>query len=249
MVQLQLATKHERTLRQLSNMPKQIPFAIASALTASAQKVRDAEKREMQSVFDRPTRFTMNSLFMDRATKARLSAIVYFKQPRSGGKHYLLPQVFGGVRPQKQFEKRLENAGLLPRGWAAVPGRGARLDGSGNMSRGQINQVLSVLQAQGDGYANTTARSAKRAKRKPRDLFASTQQSRATARNGGQLPLGVWERVGNRGQAKNILFFVPRATYRKRFPFFEVALRVHAQEFPALLQRQINVAVETARTA
>lgn len=245
-MQLQVAGKYQRTLRQLSNMPRQIPFALASALTASAQKVREAEKAEMQAVFDRPTRFTLNSLFVDRATKTRPMAIVYFKQPRSGGKHYLLPQVYGGVRPQKRFEKRLENAGLLPRGWVTRPGKGARLDSSGNMSRGQINQVLSVLQAQGDSYSNTTKRSAKRA-RKPRGFFASTQQGRAQARNGGQLPLGVWERVGGGAQVRNILFFVPSATYRKRFRFHEVALRTHAAHFPALLQVAINKAVETAK--
>lgn len=243
-----VASNHERALRQLSNMPKQIPFALASALTASAQKVREAEKLEMQRVFDRPTRFTVNSLFMDRATKTNLSAVVYFKQPRSGGKHYLLPQVFGGVRPQKQFEKRLQNAGLLPRGWVTRPGKAARLDGSGNMSRGQINQVLSVLQAQGDSYSNTSARSAKRAAKKPRAFFASTRSGRARARNGGQLPLGVWEHVGTK-QVRNVLLFLPQASYRKRFPFFDVALRIHRVAFPELLQRSINRAVETARVA
>ena len=82
-------TRRFRDLHQ-----EQIPLAVAKALTFTAERVRDAEKREMQRVFDRPTPFTLNSLYLRGATPARLESRVWFKDLRFK-KHYLLQQVKG----------------------------------------------------------------------------------------------------------------------------------------------------------
>lgn len=59
---------------------EQIPFAAVVAMTRTAQAVRDVQLTEMRRVFDRPTPYTMNSLFVQPATKRRPQAAVGFKE-------------------------------------------------------------------------------------------------------------------------------------------------------------------------
>jgi hypothetical protein len=225
-MQVSVRTNIADVARQLSHLQKsQIPFATSLALTKIAPAVKAELQAEMGRVFDRPTRYTMGSVFsLVRKTVAE----IWLKDRGSGtpaGK-YLLPQIIGGRRRQKRFERALEASGNLPRGWVVVPGAGTKLDAHGNISGAQIVQILSALRAFSNvGFsANRTARSRARRKSKLRDLFVSGPINAAPAANGGRLPFGVWERKG--GRIINILFFVRSATYGVRFNFYPVAKRV-----------------------
>ena len=55
---------------------RQVPFATAQALTRTARAAAADLKRELGSVFDRPTPFIANSPFATSASKARLEATV-----------------------------------------------------------------------------------------------------------------------------------------------------------------------------
>lgn len=239
-------------LANLDSRRSQIPYAIAVALTKTAQSILKAEQGEMRRALDRPTPFTLNSLRVLPATKRSLSAEVllkdYIKDPQF--KHYLEPQVHGGGRPQKAFERRLAQRGLLPSGWFALPGKGAKLNAYGNMSTGQITQILAVLQAlptagAGQGFQGAqTARSKKRNKRIG-DYFASTPSAPAKSPNGGRLPFGVWQRKGKR--IVNVLFFVPRVSYRPRLQFFEIAKSVSTQQLQDNFRSALAQATANAR--
>ena len=227
----------------------QVPYATALALTKTAQLVREAEKAEMVKVFDRPTRWTLNSLYLDPARKDKPWAEVWLKDTGDGAAaQYLEPQIKGGARTVKRFERRLQDAGVMPRGWVAIPGRGAKLDAYGNMSSQQIVTILSVMHAHHDIYQRETYISRKRAKRsgKQRDYFAVLphQGGNRAAENGGRLPFGVYQRIG--GRVVTILFFAPAARYKPRFDFFGVARQVVnrelASQFKAAMQRAIDTA-------
>jgi hypothetical protein len=205
-----------------------VPFATAVALTRTAQAVKAAEVEEMKSVFDRPTPFTLRSLYVKGATKSNLEARVWIKDINRP-QHYLIPQIHGGARHLKRFEEHLQRAGLLPSGMAAVPGAGARLNKYGNMSAGQITQILSVIGAHPDIYARVSAASRKR-NRKPRAYFVGRP-------GGGRLPLGIWEKRGHR--VLPILIFVRRPTYQKRFDFYGVATKTIRSEFVRQFQRAL----------
>lgn len=226
----------------------QFSFAHASGLTRTAMKVRDAEKQAMPSAFDRPTRWTINSLYLRGATKSRQQADVWFKDTGDGASgEYLKPQVFGGLRPQKRFEKRLQAAGIMPPGWVAVPGKGVKLDAYGNMSSQQIVQLLSVLRAQLDPQQNTTDRSRDRARRKgkSRDYFVSGPRVAAPAPNGGRLPFGVYQRLS--GRVMSILLFVPQAKYSQRFDFFGIANTTARAAYPVEAREAWRKALASAR--
>ena len=207
--------------------PEQVAYAQAVGLTKTAQKVKAAQSQEMRNVFDRPTRFTLNSVFMRPATKQRKYSEVWLKDTGdAAAAEYLKPQITGGKRPIKRFERRLQEANVLKAGWVAVPGKGARLNAHGNMSPAQLVTLMSVLRAHLDSNQNTTDRSRNRAAKagKSRDYFVSGPNHAAKAPNGGRLPFGVYQRVGRRIQS--ILFFAPSASYKKRYDFIKTAMDV-----------------------
>lgn len=131
----------------LAKGANQVPFAAAVAINAVGGLGQVAVRAEMKSVFDRPTDWVLNSLRLERASKTKLEATVWFKEAGTAGAgdSTVAPHIFGGVRRFKPMEARLRGIGLLPSGWYVVPGEGAVLDGFGNMSRGQISQMLNVL--------------------------------------------------------------------------------------------------------
>ncbi len=136
-------------LSKLENLRKdQIPFATAYALTQTAKDSQTRVQREMRSVFDNPTPYTLAGLFVKPATKARLTSTMKFKDESAKGvpaDRYITVQVEGGARRTKGFEELLIRSGVMPPGFYAVPTRAARLDSYGNVPRGTLNAILSQL--------------------------------------------------------------------------------------------------------
>lgn len=208
--------------------------AIATAMSRTAVIVRDKMRQQMTSELDRPTAYTLNSLYTVPATADRLQALVRFKDTRavSSGTpatYYMLPNVEGGQRRVKGLERNLQAVGVLPTGWLVMPGQGAVLDSHGNMSRGQIIQILSQLRI-------TLLAGSTRNMRFGKDSIAA--QRKAGGRYfvmpvGGKTQPGIYQRefIGN--QITPVAIFVNGATYRKRFRFYEdgeAIARLHLQQ-------------------
>lgn len=247
---------------------KQIPFALALGLNKIAAHVKSEEARTMRAVFDRPTPYTMNSLQTIAATKQRPVAFVYFKDKSGsfvgdeasvaqitasiipGRRHYLLPQVFGGSRAIKAFEARLRKAGAMGPGQYAIPGRGAKLDSYGNMSRGQIVQILAYFGGFGEvgGVKNTTPEG--KAKLKAGTKGRRGVEYFALQKAHGGLKPGVYKRTFTSFGAgiEQVLFFIDRPpNYRKLFDFYGVAQRTAAKVSSAYLLDAISTALATAK--
>jgi hypothetical protein len=172
-------------------LPKEAGRAAELAIDNTARQVRDEIKATIPRVFASPVPWTRNSLQLTPTKNHNMIAIVWFKEPERKGRamtqHYLVPQVEGGVGQLKGFERALG-------GVRFVPGVGARLDAYGNVSVGQIKQILSVLgkaEFAAGSSQNATARSRKR-NRKQRDYVYLPNGS-------GKLPPGVYERVQTAG--------------------------------------------------
>lgn len=241
MMRLEYKDNIDQVMRQTRRLARsKVPIAAAKALTFTAERVQDAEVRELERVFRKPTRWTLRSIYKRSATPARLFSSVWIKDEGYKGtpaSKYLQVHIDGGNRAHKRFEKALIHYGIMPADMYAVPGQRARKDSYGNMSRGQIVQILSALGAaeRFSGYmANRTRNSAKRRKNQP-DYFVGRPGN-------GAGPLGVWQRVGT--GARPILIFVKRPTYKRRFDFYGVAKRTADKHFEALFRRAIAREIE-----
>lgn len=213
---------------------------IATGLSRTAVALKGEFQGRLPEVFDRPTPYTLNSLFVKPARADDLVAAVWFKDDRAASQggipatKYLLPQVRGGERSLKRMERLLAMAGHLPDGYVTVPGQGARLDGYGNMERGQLIQILSQLRITAvSGFTRNMA-------------FDAGKQIAAQRRAGGRffvVPVGgrtapgVYQREFNGRNITPVLMFVKRAAYQRRFDFDGIARQFVAQRLPAELQR------------
>lgn len=247
-------------LKALEGAQSQIPFATAKGLTDTIKDVREAEKQEMRKVFQGPTRYTLDSLYIKPATKSRPYASTWLKDG-DRQEHYLLPQIKGGNRPLKRFEQRLVMNGLMKATQRAVPAAGAKLDAYGNMSRAQIVQILSQLRTavvQGD-FSNASNSKRSRSKRQSATYFVST--GKGSNRHGfkGELVKGllfaqhlhpgVWIRYQFAwGTAvRPVLLFVDGSKYGSRFDFFGVAERTIDARLPINMGNAVALALRTAR--
>lgn len=240
MIEVKFTGLRER-LQALDRLEReQLPFAAALALTGTVQDVKGALVEETAAVFDRPTRYTLNSLFVEPATKASMKARVWMKDQvqDSGGRpatEWLSPQIYGGGREHKTSEKRLSDKGLLPVGQYIMPARGLKLDAHGNISRGTMNKIVSGLGAQFDKYANST--DSRRSVGNLKRYFVLKK---------GNRPLGIAERTG-KGKAgmRMVVAFARSPQYSKRFHFFEVAERVAEDRLPIRFELALARALGT----
>lgn len=218
--------------------------AFATALTRTASAIRQDIRREMPRVLDRPTPWTLNSLFVKPATASALVASVDFKDDRAssnGGTpatYYLLPNVEGGARRLKRLEVALQAVGALPSGYFAVPAAGAKLDAYGNVSRGQIVQILSQLRIQLLAGSNRNmswdARSQIAAQRRAGGRFF------VVAPGARAMQPGVYQREFIGRTVTPVFVFVRRANYRRRFDFYGMAQDFARVRLPQEFDRAVR---------
>jgi hypothetical protein len=234
--------------KQINAVGRQGQFAAAVALTKTANEVRKELKAEMSRSFDRPTRYTLNSLYVKPANKRTMEAFVWLKDATYKGTpadRYLKPQIFGGERALKSMEKALQSAGMMQRGQFAVPAAGAQLDAFGNVKRSQIVQIMSQLKVQrGGGYdskKSDSAASKRSIKRQGVTYFAVAKQL-------GNLKPGIYlKRLFARGSAiRPVFIFTASVKYKPRFKFFEVADQIHTKRLPAIFDEELEKAIATA---
>lgn len=231
----------------------QVPFAAAKALTKTAQDVKEEIVKQMPSFIDRPARWTLNGLYIKPATKEKLIAEVGYKDKTSikvtttnkgqgtPAAYYMEPNVEGGKRNIKGFEKALQYHGVLPKGMYIAPGEACPLDAYGNIPHGLIMQILSYFKASERGSGSksniTPEKKAKLLKgtKKTRGfeyiLSRGKGEMNIPTESGGlrtiqqHLPAGIYKKEGYAwgSRIRPIMMFVKEPSYKKRFPFHEIA--------------------------
>lgn len=254
-MKITISTNIPEVRAAMDKAKSQVPFALSVALNNTAEKAKRAVQAEMPRVFDRPTPWVINSLRVKRSTKTRLEADLDFKDRNSAesSRTMVEPHVYGGKRHFGAMEARLRNIGLIPDGWNAVPGAAARLDAYGNMSKGQISQVLNVLGAYTEsGYnkanAKTVSRLAKGNVKKNVYGFVYWVNPVGSKSKAKHLPPGVYQRVatGFGSSLKPVLIFVNGAAYKKRLDFYGIAQRTIETQLPIEFNAAFDAAVRTA---
>ena len=238
-----------------------VEIAMQEAVRKTGHLVIAAERREMRRVFDRPTRFTLNAfeISFPRAG-GQIGARV---QPKDGywsrSDNYLQVQIEGGQRRTKAFERALKARGLLPDGWFAVPGAKASIDAYGNMSAGQIRQVLAWFTAAESGLAgsiqNMTAATRQRRRRGTRkragfEYFAVVPGVNFVRGRRQTLHPGIYRRTTTGAGARSIdpiLIFVRRMRYSRRFDFYGIGNKIVRDNYTRLFNTRYQREMDKIR--
>lgn len=229
---------------------KQIPFATSLAINNTAKLVKTKEEHEIRDVFDRPTPYIQNSIFIKPSNKRNLTAFVGIKDQgikSAPASKILQAEIVGGERRLKAYEIALRSVGVLPDGYFTVPGEAAKIDQYGNISRGQIVQILSYFRANRD--VGTTSNSTDKTREK---LSRSTKTRYGVSYFVGKIgdaPLGTWQKVfSNFGTAiRPIMIFVQSANYEAIYDFKFVAETTINREYNNEFAKAWDQARRTAK--
>ena len=231
----------------------QLPQAMSWALNATADKVKVALVEEMGRVFDRPTPYTLNAMYVRWSTKRRLVASVSLKDNGAGdtaapgtvnkgtaAAAYLKPEIEGGARNLKRMERALQAAGLLPVGMFAVPAKEAPLDAYGNVPSQFIIRMLSDLRAfTTAGYRANRKAGRRKGNRATNAFFVPPA--------GSHLKPGIYWRMPGR-MLVPVFIFTRAPTYRARFDFKGISEKVAREEYPRQFPDAWRRALATDRT-
>lgn len=260
----------ERALNELESQRKNALFSAAIALSKTAKDVQARTYQEFTRVFDRPTPMTMKSLWVKTAKPNDLSAMVYMKDKPLGGKNPLSMaemlghHFYGGTRTRKALEGLLTRYNFMLPGEFLVQGSGARLDAYGNISRGQIQQIISQLKIKRAGFDNTPTASARSrrnvrragiifwsygpdAKRTP---LVDKQTGIEYGYKGGSashLAKGAWVRVGR--TIAPLLLVVKSVSYKRRINWEALARPVIQDNFWRHFETAFNSPKPASKTA
>jgi hypothetical protein len=210
---------------QLNKLQKQIPFAIAKAMTQVVREIETAQRKALQRKLDNPTPFTVKSVGSVGARKDNLRARVFIRDTAAG---YLEPFEFGG-------EHKLSSGALLNP-------KNIKLNKYGNLPRNKLSQLKSepnvfvgeITTRYGSDVngvwqrkkANKVKKGKKRAKRSPN----GTRRERVKQR-----PPKLLIRFGDALPVTPVLGYMDRAE------------KMAAALMPAALSKAINEALNSAR--
>lgn len=232
-----------RALRTVGD--RQLPFVFALTATRLAQLVKEGTLRVMGQRLDRPTKTTLNSLYVQVAKKGNPVARSYFKDAWTSGvpaDTYLQQAVKGGRRPHKRFEKALIAKGAMKSGQYAIPVASA-LNQYGNVSRGVMMKILSGLgAAESVGGADANATGSRRSKRK-----GNADRYFAGEVDGTE---GIWERQKTAfGDAVRPVFVFKDSppNYRSIVPMFKIAENIVKANYMREFESAMDVALASRR--
>jgi len=235
--------------RQLDEFQKKnLRYATARALTATAKIAVTDIQTAMRSNFTQVSPYTLNAFYAKPATKDDPTAYVAARDFAGKGTpawKYLTPEIEGGSRRLKPFERRL-GIGYL------VPGRAA---GIGPAARAEIVRVLAQLNALADTQVAAVASNPRWRKRgKARRGQTEELRNQALQRRpqyflgkskSGQL--GIY-RVISSGQVVRIFSVRDTAPqYAVRLPYRAIVERSASLNFPIELRKALAQAMATAR--
>jgi len=232
----------EPTKKQIENAFKSanklVYAASMTALNRTAYKIAKEElPKTMEAVFHRPTKWVTKGINYVKADSSRKTVKVLLPEwaPKgTGTARILAAHIFGGAREMKASEKKMQAAGILPKGMYVAPGSKMRLNSYGNIPQSEMIRIMSALDVWGrsgmsSGFdAGQTAASQKRNKKAYTQLFVVNTSN-------ARLPMGVYTRSATNKNIKQLLAFIKQPYYKVRFKFYDEASaifdKVFIQEF------------------
>lgn len=223
---------------------------LAKAMTLAAYDARDYLKNVTPRYVDKPTKWTTNSMFVEKAKPGDLSARFGFKDTAVKGTaaaKYLQPMVGGGRRSEKRSEAAMQAKGVLRAGEYIVPaesrpGGGVyplKLNQYGNVPGPTMVRILSRIGGLREQGATQNVSGSRRSQRKRNqsDFFVGTP---------GGLPRGIYARVGARSarggppRGFHTIFHITRQPrYEPQFPVQDILAKKFGEKFPSIFERLV----------
>ena len=214
--------------RDINKTIKKQEQALSNALNWTAFDARDAIKDEMKSVFDNPTPWTLNSVYVKKAKINNHTVSIGIKDKPTkasvGAASYLRWQIHGGNRRHTRFERSLQASKILPRRFHAVIARGARRDRYGNIPNRRVRDVLSDVKS---GRAGISSGS---------DGYFVMRGSKASR----WMPLGIWQRT-SKGDIEPVYTFTRKSLgYEDQLDFYGIIKKVRDEQFEGKYRRALR---------
>jgi hypothetical protein len=206
-------------IKALEQDKKQMRFAGALALTRTAKRAAEVEKRMAKNQLDKPTPFTLRGFRFDKATKTTLQARVYIMPIQS---QYLAWQVAGGRRKGRSSSGEALPVNVAVNKYGNIVGRG----------KGKIQKLIN----RPDTFVGTV--------RGIRGLWQRLYENK-----GGRFTGAGRSRKRNVESSglRLLVRFVPSVQYQPRFEFYDVAERVFHAHFGKEFDKALSYARRTAR--
>lgn len=214
---------------------KQLAYSVSQALNAAAggsKFIKNSKNHNAISAFqdvakqrlDRPKPQTVQGLRTSKlANKRSLSALIEPKTKPFARMRYIAGNVYGGVRPQKSWERELISKSLdpFPAGARLVPTGKLKPDRYGNISRGKLRAIERGL---GHKY------------KRGGSYFIG--QPKGTGRE-----LGVYQRMGGNKTLRPVFLLEQTPDYRAILPAIPAMRREVSRNFGRYLRTQLAVNV------
>jgi hypothetical protein len=226
-IQIDTKAMQKELKAQLKDMSeRRINAAVATALTRTVREIEKKWQANINANIKAPTKRTQKATVVRQATAKKLMAEVKLRDVGGGQMpaDYLVHHETADERLVKKFERALVATGAMPPGYFVVPGRGAVLDGYGNVSRGQIVQVITQLGGKfSPGYQRVISPDIK----KRRASAAKRGRVYVAVRPGAEeqahrVSAGIYERLPN-GDRVAVFLYKSSLSYRKRLSLRELA--------------------------
>lgn len=238
-IKLQGLQEVRAALKEFSD--RRFANAVSTSLTRAAKEMGSEWQEQINRRLDRPVARTQSATTFVSATALTLQSKVLVKDQMAGTAPatYLNPQERAGGRGVKKFEQALQASGAMPRGYVLVPGRGAKLDSYGNVSRSQIIAVITQL---GTDYSPGYRRVIPKTVAGRLRVMAKRGNSFIAVQPGEEKQLGVsagiYEKSGD-GALKAVFLFKRAVRYRKVLDLERTA----AQQAPDIIGKEFARAV------
>lgn len=237
---------------------KRVRFGIARGLTLVAKSAQRAVGQEGLRVFNRPNTYIRNAFRVEPAVAKNpgpLQAIVELRRDPQYTVHPLTPQVEGGTRRTKRFERALSASGAMQPGWYAVPTENA-LDGTGKVRKGLVQQVIAQAKAQlTAGYAKQLKLrkdTGRERRRKINAMGRAGGQFVFVPRRRGKLAPGIYLAegrdfgakvgYGRKGTLVPLFRYVSSVNYQPRLDFYGTVERIAEQQAATTISRSLEYA-------
>lgn len=236
---------------KLARLGRQVQFATAVALTATAKAAQAKVTEELPRRFDRPNPFTMRAIGITPAKRDALVATVFVKPDQA---KYLGIQEKGGTRKPEPgrpinlpVKLRTDSYGNIPRRfWSQIDQLRARKAYVGSQT--YSTKTKRLVSSYGGGIFIANGKDP-RTKHLPPGIYERPMVGRQRA--GGLGTKGKLQRAGERGQQRTGLKLLvaveKRAAYVPRFQFRRTVEEAARQVFGAEFRNALERALATAR--